>query len=38
MQHIHTEGADSDLHQDLVELRDAVGLEGHESTSRNANE
>jgi low affinity Fe/Cu permease len=38
MQHVHTEGADSDLHHDLVELRDAVGLEGHESTSRNANE
>ena len=29
------EGGDNDLEQDLVELRDAVGLEEHESTSGN---
>jgi hypothetical protein len=29
--------AHEDLERDLVELRDAVGLETHESTSRNSN-
>jgi Low affinity iron permease len=37
MHHIYTDSDDSDLEQDLIELRDAVGLEGHESTSGNAN-
>ena len=36
MQHIYTGGEGTDLRQDLIELRDSVGLESHESTSRNA--
>jgi uncharacterized membrane protein len=36
MQHISSGGEGADLRQDLVELRDSVGLESHESTSRNA--
>jgi len=35
MAHISSGGEDSDLGQDLVELRAAVGLESHESTSGN---
>ena len=31
-------GEGHDLGQDLIELRDAVGLESHESTSGNRNE
>jgi hypothetical protein len=38
MKHVYTGGSDTDLRKDVVELRDAVGLEEHESTSRNANE
>jgi hypothetical protein len=37
MVHIHSDGADTDLHHDVIELRDAVGIETHESSSRNAN-
>src|SRR4051812_49460530 len=36
MAHVETDGQGRDLRQDLIELRAAVGLEGHESTSRNA--
>jgi hypothetical protein len=35
MAYIESDGRNSDLRQDLVELRDAVGLEGHESSSKN---
>jgi len=35
MAHISSEGVGRDLAQDLVELRAAVGLEAHESTSGN---
>jgi hypothetical protein len=38
MAYLHTGGEGRDLEQDLVELRDAVGLESHESTSRNRND
>jgi hypothetical protein len=34
MAFIH-DGSDHDLHQDLIELRAAVGLETHESSARN---
>jgi hypothetical protein len=37
MQHMYKDGDDSNLRQDLVDLRDAVGLEARESTSGNAN-
>ncbi|MBV8959380.1 MAG: low affinity iron permease family protein [Actinobacteria bacterium] len=37
MAHVSDEGEERDLHKDLEELRDAVGLEEHESTSRNRN-
>src|SRR3954465_13587631 len=36
MAYVETDGQGRDLRQDLIELRAAVGLEGHESTSRNA--
>lgn len=36
MTHINSEGNDSDLAKDMGELRDSVGLETHESTSRNS--
>jgi signal transduction histidine kinase len=36
MQHVYSGGENTNLSQDLVELQDAVGLEGHESTSGNA--
>jgi len=35
MGHLNEKSKDDALEQDLVELRDAVGLEEHESTSRN---
>ena len=35
MAHVHAEGEGRDLNRDLVELRAAVGLEAHESTSGN---
>jgi hypothetical protein len=35
MAYIESDGNKSDLRQDLIELRDAVGLESHESTSGN---
>jgi hypothetical protein len=35
MEHIAADGDKCDLSQDLVELRTAVGIEAHESTSRN---
>jgi Low affinity iron permease len=35
MAYIESDGNQSDLRQDLIELRDAVGLESHESTSGN---
>lgn len=35
MRHIGDGGDDADLRQDMVELRDAVGLETHESTAEN---
>jgi low affinity Fe/Cu permease len=35
MDHVVSDRDDDDLRRDLVELRDAVGLEGHESTSHN---
>jgi hypothetical protein len=38
MAYLHTGGEGRDLEQDLTELRDAVGLESHESTSGNRNE
>jgi hypothetical protein len=38
MAYLHTGGEGRDLEQDLVELRDAVGLESHESTSGNRSE
>jgi signal transduction histidine kinase len=37
MVHIQSDGNDTDLAQDLIELRDSVGLETHESTSHNSN-
>ena len=37
MAHLHSDGNDTDLRQDMIELRDAVGIETHESSSRNAN-
>ena len=37
MLHFQSDGNDTDLHRDMVELRDAVGLESHESSSRNSN-
>ncbi|HEX3426914.1 MAG TPA: low affinity iron permease family protein [Acidimicrobiales bacterium] len=36
MDHLATQGHDSDLQRDLVELRTAVGLEDKESTTHNA--
>jgi hypothetical protein len=36
MAYLEADGEERDLKQDLVELRSAVGLEEHESTSRNA--
>ena len=36
MVHIQTDGAGTDLRRDVIELQDAVGLETHESTSKNA--
>ena len=38
MAYLHSGGEGRDLEQDLVELRDAVGLESHESTSGNRSE
>jgi hypothetical protein len=38
MEHIASGGDEKNLGQDLVELRTAVGIEAHESTSRNAAE
>jgi hypothetical protein len=38
MAFVHTGGKDRDLNQDLVELRTAVGIETHESSSRNGAE
>jgi hypothetical protein len=38
MSHVYSDGNGTDLHQDLIELRDAIGLEGHESTSHNASD
>lgn len=35
MTHIETDGAGTNLDRDVSELKAAVGLEGHESTSRN---
>jgi hypothetical protein len=35
MTHIQTDGAGTDLNEDVTELKAAVGLEEHESTSRN---
>jgi hypothetical protein len=35
MAYLHTGGEGRDLEQDLIELRGAVGLESHESTSGN---
>ena len=35
MAHVYSGGKESDLRQDLTELRAAVGLEEHESTSAN---
>jgi Low affinity iron permease len=37
MAYQHAGGEGRDLERDLTELRDAVGLEAHESTSRNRN-
>jgi hypothetical protein len=37
MLHLHSDGNETDLRQDMIELRDAVGIETHESSSRNAN-
>src|SRR5450432_3121789 len=37
MAYIHSDGTATDLRQDLIELRDSVGLETHESTSHNSN-
>ena len=36
MAHLADSGEEHDLQQDMIELRDAVGLETHESTSHNA--
>jgi low affinity Fe/Cu permease len=36
MAYVHSDGVDRDLQRDLIELRDSVGLETHESTSNNA--
>jgi hypothetical protein len=38
MAYLHSGGEGRDLETDLVELREAVGLESHESTSGNRNE
>jgi hypothetical protein len=38
MAYLHTGGEGRDLEQDLIELRTAVGLESHESTSGNRSE
>jgi hypothetical protein len=38
MAYLYTGGEGHDLEQDLTELRDAVGLESHESTSGNRND
>lgn len=38
MAYVQAGGKDRDLARDLVELRDAVGLEEHESTSNNADD
>jgi signal transduction histidine kinase len=38
MAHVYTGGEGRDLDQDLVELRAAVGLESHETTSRSRRE
>jgi hypothetical protein len=38
MQHLASEYPESDLDQDMKELRAAVGLESREGTSRNANQ
>src|SRR5436853_6939142 len=35
MRYLTDSGGDDELHQDMVELRDAVGLERHESTTNN---
>src|SRR5438874_13585024 len=35
MAYTHADGEGRDLEQDLIDLRDAVGLEPHESTSHN---
>ena len=35
MRHIVEGGDESDLRQDMIELREAVGLERHESTTDN---
>jgi Low affinity iron permease len=37
MAYVQSEGTATDLRQDLIELRDSVGLETHESTSHNSN-
>ncbi len=37
MVHVRTAGRDTDLDRELTELRQAVGLETHESTSDNSN-
>ena len=37
MLHIVSDGTNTDLEQDMIELRDAVGLETHESSSQNFN-
>jgi len=36
MLHMHTDGRDTNLARDLTELRDAVGLETHESSAKNS--
>ena len=36
MAHLSDGEHERDLHQDVIELRKAVGLEGHESTSHNS--
>ena len=38
MAYLHSGGEGRDLEHDLTELRDAVGLESHESTSGNRNQ
>ena len=37
MAHVYSDGTETDLRRDLIELRDSVGLETHESTSHNSN-